>query len=177
MAAGGDAGFHLIAGVLGAYRMAGQSRHINRADRAQHLDLFITQGLGLERYRRLHREQRQDLQQVALDHVARGPAVPVVVTGTPIHASGFGVRDLHMVNVMAVPQGFQNHVGKAQHQQVLDRFLADVMIDPVYLLFFEARIEFVLQVAGRLQVVAEGLFDHHPSPASRAPPASRFAPA
>lgn len=110
MAAGGDAGFHLIAGILGAYRMAGQLRHINRTDRAQHFDLFITQ--GLERYRRLHREQRQDLQQVALDHIARCPAVPVVVTGTPIHANRFGVRDLHMVDVMAVPQGFRIMLAK-----------------------------------------------------------------
>ncbi len=44
--------------------------------------------------------------------------------------------DLDVVDMVAIPDRFEHAVGKAQHQDVLDGFLAEVMIDPVDLLLF-----------------------------------------
>ena len=45
--------------------------------------------------------------------------------------------DLHMVDVIAVPDRLEHAVGEAQHQDVLHRLLAEIMIDPVDLLLVD----------------------------------------
>ena len=64
-----------------------------------------------------------------LDDVARG-ADAVVVAGAAADADVLGHRDLHVVDVVAVPDRLEHRVGEAQGQQVLDRLLAEVVVDP-----------------------------------------------
>src|SRR5215831_3945954 len=52
-----------------------------------------------------------------------------------LDAHGLGGRDLNMVDVIAIPQRLEDAVGEAQHQDVLDRFLAEEMVDPIDLIF------------------------------------------
>ena len=40
-----------------------------------------------------------------------------------------------MVDMVAVPERLEDAVGEAQHQDVLDRFLAEEVIDPIDLVF------------------------------------------
>ena len=49
----------------------------HRGHGPQHLDLLVAEGLGLERRRRLHRDQREQLQEVVLEDVAHGPGLLV----------------------------------------------------------------------------------------------------
>ena len=52
----------------------------------------------------------------------------------------------------AVPDGFENAVRKAEYQDILDGFLAEVMVDPVDLVLFENLADFAIQRLGRLQI-------------------------
>jgi hypothetical protein len=72
--------------------------------------------------------------------------------------------DLHMVDVIAIPDRLEHAVGKAQHQDVLDGFLAQVMIDPVDLMLVDDFQEFGVQEFGRGKVGAERFFNHQPPP-------------
>ena len=72
--------------------------------------------------------------------------------------------DLDMVDVVAVPDRLEHAVGEAQHQDVLDGFLAEIMIDPVDLVLVDELQQFAVQRPRRGQIGAERLFDHQPPP-------------
>ncbi len=71
--------------------------------------------------------------------MSRSAPAPVVVAGAAADADVLGHGDLHMVDEIAVPQRFDQRVGEAEHQQVLDGFLAQIVIDAEDLLFVEMR--------------------------------------
>ena len=91
-------------------------------------------------------------------HVAQR-AGRLVKSGAPLDADGFGDRDLHMVDVVAVPDRLEDAVGKAQHHDVLDRLLAEEMIHPIDLRLRQHLEDPRIQRAGRGEIVAERLFD------------------
>ena len=66
---------------------------------------------------------------MVLDHVAGG-ADAVVVAGAAADADVLGHGDLHVVDVVAVPDRLEQLVGEAQRQHVLDGLLAQVVVDP-----------------------------------------------
>ena len=92
--------------------------------------------MGIEFRRRLHRDQRQQLEQMVRHHVAQR-AGRVVEAAAMADAELFVDRDLDMVDVIAIPDRLEHAVGEAQHQDVLDGFLAEVMIDPVDLVLVD----------------------------------------
>ena len=75
-------------------------------------------------------------------------------------------RDLHVVDVVAIPDRLEHAVGEAQHQDVLDGLLAEIVIDPVDLVLVDDLQQFAVQRLRRGQVGAERLFDHQPPPAA-----------
>jgi hypothetical protein len=81
--------------------------------------------------------ERQDLGEVVLHHVPQG-AAGFVVAGSLFHPDGFRRRDLHVGDVVAVPDRLENRVGEPQHQDVLNRLLAEVVVDPEDLLLLAA---------------------------------------
>ena len=107
------------------------SRPMSRGERdgGEHLLLLGAQVAGVERDRLLHRGQREQLEQVVLDDVAGG-ADAVVVAGAAADADVLGHGDLHVVDVVGVPDRLEHLVGEAQRQDVLDRLLAQVVVDP-----------------------------------------------
>ena len=46
-------------------------------------------------------------------------------------------RYLHVIDVIAIPDRFEHAIGEAQHQDVLDRLLAQIVIYPVDLVLIE----------------------------------------
>ena len=72
--------------------------------------------------------------------------------------------DLDMVDMVAIPDRLEHAVGKSQHQDVLHRLLAEIMIDPVDLVLVHQLQELGVEVLGRFEVGAERLFDHQPTP-------------
>ncbi len=95
-----------------------------------------------------------------LHHVAQRACL-LVERPAPFHAQRFSHGNLHVINVIPVPDWLEDSVGKAEHQNVLHRLFAQVVIDAEDLVFLEDRVDLAVQLARRLQVVAKRLFDHH----------------
>ena len=148
-------------GVLAAGGGLGQV--LGQPDRREHLLLLGAQLLGVEGDRLLHRGQREQLQEVVLDHVAGG-ADAVVVAGATGDADVLGHGDLHVVDVVGVPDRLEHLVGEAQGQEVLHRLLAQVVVDPEDRVGREDPLDDVVELAGALEVVAERLLDDDPAP-------------
>ena len=73
---------------------------------------------------------------MVLHHVAQRAGL-LVVAGPRADAFLLGDGDLHVVDVLLVEQRLEDAVGEAQHEDVLDGFLAEVVIDAVDLPFVE----------------------------------------
>ena len=136
---------------------------LRQAHRGQDLRLFRGQVGRRERHRLLHGGQREQLQQVVLDHVA-GRADAVVVPGSAGHADVLGHGDLHVVNVVGVPDRLVHGVREAQRQHVLHGFLAEVMVDAEHARGVEDLGDHAVELLGALKIMAERLFDDHAAP-------------
>ena len=53
-----------------------------------------------------------------------------------------------MVNVLAIPEGLENGVGKSEYQDILNGFLAEVVIDSVDLALVENFADKFVQLGG-----------------------------
>ena len=125
---------------------------------------FATQTLGADRIAlqimgRLHGNETHELEQMVLHHVAQGPC-PVVIPCPLACPQRLGHRDLDMVNAGRVPDRLQQHVGKAQDQQVLDRLLAEIVVDTEDRALVEHRAHGLVNGAGRVEIMPDGLFQH-----------------
>ena len=100
---------------------------------------------------------------MVLDDVA-GRAHAVVVACPAAGADVLGHGDLDVVHVVGVPQRLEELVREAQRQDVLHRLLAQVVVDPEDRVRREHRLHDVVELPGRLEVVAERLLDDHAAP-------------
>lgn len=82
-----------------------------------------------------------------LKHITQD-AGGVVVPSPAAQADLFGDGDLDVVDVVAVPEGFENSVGKAKNQQVLYGFFAQVVIDAVNLFLVKYVMNIVVEFRG-----------------------------
>ena len=120
--------------VLAAHDLSGHVLGRQRADGFEQLHLFVADGFGFERHRRFHGDERQHLEHVVLHHVAQRAGL-LVITAALADAEFFADGDLHVVHGVAVPELLENRIGKAEHQNVLHRFLAEIMVNAADLLF------------------------------------------
>ena len=100
----------------------------HRLQRAQHLQFLVAHAVGIERDRRVHRDQAQQLQHVVLQHVTQRAGF-VIVAAAAFQSDRFGDRDLHVVDHVGGPQTLEDRVGEPQRHQVLHRLLAQVVVD------------------------------------------------
>ena len=84
-----------------------RSSRVGSATLASTFCFSCAEALGVERRRLLHRDQRHQLEQVVLDDVARG-ADAVVVAGAAADADVLGHGDLHVVDVVGVPERLEH---------------------------------------------------------------------
>ena len=70
-----------------------------------------------------------------------------------------------MIHVPAVPEGLEDAVAEAEGEDVLDRLLPQVVVDPIDLRLVEGLVDLRVQRDRRGQVVAERLLDDHAAPA------------
>jgi hypothetical protein len=89
-------------------------------DRAEHLGLLVPDRLVVRTRGSLHGEVAHDLEEVALDDVADDARLLVTLAPSP-DAEALGHGDLDVLDVVAVPDGFQEGVGEAEVEDVLDR--------------------------------------------------------
>ena len=115
-------------GVLRARGDLGDLVGLGRMDRVQDLDLLVADFLGGEAHRGLHCDVAEQLEHVVLDQVAQRPGL-VVEAGAGTDPDVLGGSDLDGVDVVAVPQRLEHAVGEAKRHHVLDRLLAQVVVD------------------------------------------------
>ena len=102
--------------------------------------------------------KREQFHHVVLDDVAEGAGL-LVEGAAAFDAEGFGDGDLHVVDVVAVPDGLEDAVGEAEDEHVLHGLFAEVVVDAEDLAFLEDGVDLVVEVAGGVEIVAEGFFD------------------
>ena len=98
----------------------GLRERVHEPGGVEDLALLGTQPVGGERGRLLQRDERQQLQQVVLDDVAGGTD-PVVVAGAAAQPDVLGHGDLHVVDVVGVPDRFEELVREPHREDVLHR--------------------------------------------------------
>ena len=103
---------------------------------------------------------------MVLEHVAHHPRL-LVVLAPMLHAHGLRRGDLHVVHMVAVPQRLEDRVGEAEDQEVLDRLLAQVVIDAVDLVLGEGadgRARSALRALSRLRPNGFSMMTRDPGP-------------
>ena len=133
-------------------------------DGTQQLCSFVAHRFGVEQGRRFHGDRRRHLQQVVLDHVAKG-ACFLIISPASLHADRLGGRDLNIVDVTPVPHRLEDAVAEPEGQDILHRLFAEVMVDAIHLVLVEYRVDLLVQCRGARQVAPERLFNDDPPPA------------
>ena len=159
----GDAALAAIAGVLAEHQTPRRLLRRRDGNGVQHLELFIAQRVGGVVRRRFHRHQGQQLQQVVLEHVAQHAGL-VVVIAAALDLDLLGDGDLHVIDVIVVPQRLEQRVGEAENEDVLHRVLAEIMIDAIDLVLAEHVAEKLIERPRGSEIVAERLFDDEAPP-------------
>ena len=137
----------------------------DRLDGVEHLRLLVAHGVGVERDGRLHRRQRDELEDVVRHHVAQAPRRARSSRRAARRPTVSADRDLHVVDVAAVPDRLEDAVGEAEDEDVLDRLLAQVVVDAVDLVLVEhARGSRRLSARAESRSRPERLLDDHPPP-------------
>ena len=103
---------------------------LERAARAQHLELLGGDVLGGELERLLHRHQRHHLEQAVLQHVA-DDAVLIKVAAAPLGGRRLLQDHLRARQVLAGPNSAEALVGEAQHHQIHHELLAQIVVHVV----------------------------------------------
>ena len=96
-------------------------------------------------------------------HVAQR-AGRVVIAAAAADGERFRDRDLHMVDMVAIPDRLEQSVGEAQHHDVLHRLLAEIMVDAENLVFFENAEQLLIERARGGEIGAERLLDDDAPP-------------
>ena len=88
-----------------------------------------------------------------------------IVRTTLAHTHGLGGGNLNIIDIAPIPNRLKDTVGKTEHHQVLDGFLAQVVIYSEDLFFFQDLFHFDIEFHRRSQISTERLFDDDPAPA------------
>ncbi len=95
---------------------------------------------------------------MVLDDVAQGASL-FIKRPAAFNTEGFSDCDLNVVDVIAVPDRIEDAVGEAENEEVLHRLFAEVVIDAEDLILVEDGVDLVVERAGGVEVMAEGLLD------------------
>src|SRR2546422_329887 len=77
---------------------------------------------------------------------------------TTLHSERLGHGDLHAVNIVPVPDRLEERVGEPEVEQILDRFLTQVMIDSENRRFWEGLLQNSVKCLGGDKVAAKRFF-------------------
>ncbi len=101
--------------VLAAGHLAQHILRRGDLHRAQYLGLFVAHGIRLEGHGRFHGDQGQQLEEMIRHHVAQRPG-RLIIGAPTFHPDGFGGGDLDVIDVTAVPDGYEDAVGETHAQ-------------------------------------------------------------
>src|SRR5438067_12962685 len=73
-------------------------------------------------------------------------------------------HNLHMVNIILIPERLKDAVGEAESQNILHSLFAHVVIDTVDLVFMENARQISIKFLSRSKVMAKGFFNYDMGP-------------
>ncbi len=117
----------------------------------------------MQRRRGLHRHDRHDLQQVALDHVDQEARL-VVVARAILEPQGLVEADDDGFDIFGRPRRLEQTVGEAQAQHVEHGGAAEEVIDAEDLVLGHHAAQGLVQRSGARLIRAEGLFERESEP-------------
>ena len=88
----------------------------------------------------------------------------VVLAAPSAHTFTFRNGDSNAVHMSPVEQRFEDRVAETETEDVLNRFLSQIMIDPIDLFFGQNLPDLLIQFPGALEIPAERLFENHSDP-------------
>src|SRR4029453_18445278 len=95
-------------------------------DRLEDFHLLVSNGFAVRPDGRLHGQVAQDLEKMILDDVAHG-AGSVVEGASALNTEIFRHGDLHALDMIPVPEGLQEGIGKTEEEHVVHRPLPEVV--------------------------------------------------
>src|SRR5262249_42723306 len=134
-----------------------------RMNGVQNFGLFVAHIIGMEGDRRLHRREADELHDVIRHHVAQR-ARRVVIASTSFDADELSHGDLHMIDVVPVPDRLKKPIPETKYQDILDSLFAKIMIDAEDLALVEHVLDLLVQILRGLEIVTEWLLDDHTPP-------------
>ena len=162
-------GIHLLAQhCAGAILAAHRPCRLDGGHRGEHFGLLRADRSGIEARWRLHGHHRKEREHVVRDHVAERPG-RLVEPAALLHAHRLRHGDLHVIDPVAVPDRFEQPIGETERHNALDRVLSQKVVDPEDLVLVQRAQDAGIQLARRVQAMAERLFDHHAAPELRLP--------
>src|SRR6476660_8968965 len=102
---------------------------------------------------------------MVLNHVPQSPGF-LIIGAAAFYADRLGSRDLYLANVAAIPQRLENTVTESKCKNVLDGFLAQVVIDSIDFVFLEYFLQRGIERPSRVKIITERLFHNDAPPTS-----------
>ncbi|MMZ60165.1 hypothetical protein D1872_222400 [compost metagenome] len=96
---------------------------------------------------------------MVLSHIPQGAGM-IVVTSAFLHPYRFTKRNLHIGNMLIIPQWFKEGIRKANHLNILYHFLAKIVINPINFFFGKYFSYFNVQFLCRFEVITEWLLNY-----------------
>src|SRR5882672_2229722 len=113
-----------VAAKLSAHDVA----RAKRRNRLENLDSLIPERFAVSPDRRLHGQATQHLEQMILDHVADGARL-VIERAPALDPKIFGHGDLYALDMVSIPEGFEERIREPKKEHVVHWPLAQVMVD------------------------------------------------
>src|ERR1700693_54051 len=133
----------------------------------ERFDLLVADRFGIKPGRRLHRENRKDLEQVILDYVADGAGL-LIERAPALDSKVLRHRDLDTLDMVAIPQGFEHGIAKTEVHHVMHRTLAEEMVQTEDSPFFKNTEQDAVEFPGGSPIAAERFFDNAARPVAAA---------
>ena len=100
---------------------------------------------------------------MTLNHVAQG-AGGFIEAAASLDAEGFCCGDLHMIDVVAVPERLEDAIAKTEDQEILHGVFAEIVVDAIDLLLFKDVMDNFVEFPCGGEVTAERLFNDDADP-------------
>lgn len=82
-------------------------------------------------------------------HYVSQRACAVKISSATANALTLSDSNLHVVDIVTIPNRLHQTVGETKHQQILNRFFSQVMINPINLFFLKVAMQVLVELPRR----------------------------
>ena len=78
-----------------------------------------------------------------LKYISDDPSA-LVISRPTTNTNGFCNGNLNVIDILPVPELFENAIGKSKYQDILDRFFPQVVVNPINLVLLEDLVNYLI---------------------------------